>query len=74
VNGSRECILIRDDDRARHHALAGLGVRPPIPQARETQHAAVRRADEIGLLAVRPGDPLKAGVRLAHLLDEAFNN
>ena len=57
VNGPREGIGVRDDDRARHHALAGLGVLPPVPQARKAQDAAVRRADEIGLLAVGPGDP-----------------
>jgi hypothetical protein len=32
-------------------------VLPPVPQAGEAQHAAVRGADEIGLLAVRPHNP-----------------
>jgi hypothetical protein len=29
-----------------------------IPQPGETQHAAIRRADEIRLLAIGPGNPL----------------
>src|SRR5258708_7541205 len=57
MNRARQLIRIRDDDRGRDHRLAGLGVLPPIPQAGKTQHAAVRRADEIRLPAIWPLEP-----------------
>src|SRR5258707_7750068 len=38
--------------------LPRLGVLPSIPKARETQHSAVPRTDEIRLLAIRPFKPL----------------
>src|SRR5258708_21882568 len=38
--------------------VTGLGVLPSIPKARETQHSAVPRTDEIRLLAIRPFKPL----------------
>jgi hypothetical protein len=43
--------------------LASLRRLPTVPQACETQHAAVRRTDEIGLLAVGPCDPFIVAAR-----------
>ena len=63
VIASVKRIGIRHDDRARCHRLAGLGVLPPVPQARETQHPAVHRTDETGLLAVGPCDPFIVAAR-----------
>ena len=35
VNRPRQRIGPRDDDRAGYHGLAGLGILPPVPQARQ---------------------------------------
>src|SRR5262249_14904978 len=62
-NRSCDRICIRHNDRARRHRLASLGILPPVPKARKTQHAAIRGADEIEMLAVWHFHPLVIAAR-----------
>src|SRR5262249_22830467 len=57
VNRPCQLIRLRDDDRARRHALAGLWVLPSVIETSEAEHAPVRSHDVIGLPAVWPLEP-----------------
>src|SRR5262245_15382690 len=52
MNGARECVRFRDDDRAGRERLAGLRIDPAVPQASKTQYAAIRSADIVGLSVI----------------------
>jgi len=63
MNRPRQRVRLRDNDRARHYGLPGLGILPPISEAREAQGAAICSTDVIRRLAIGADNPFVIAAR-----------